>query len=659
MSTNKRLKTAHGSPIVKDFGSSAEAPSASVSDLPNDLLKQCFSFIPGQYITVAPVCRHFFSNYCTVGMGESETANSADALFQISRNKRTTADAVSNDVHLTELSFILDAPKEFIYKVCNKAARKRHRDVIECAVAFGVEHGYDKDMFTLDRSVLGRLAEDGDLDMLKFLNFHFRLSSRNISGHALYLMAWERILYGAARRGRIDILDWMTEVVCFDFLFESEYSYESIDEIMRACYRMGSYESVVWWRKQFGSRLDEIEDNECMSLVAESGNVELLRHVQKNLFERSVSSEEIFARAARSGNIEMLKYCYQNSFPFNEDVCGYVLDNIHNDHALQVLKWLRRHNFPWNEKTCSFAAKHENLDALKWARSAGCPWNEITFAVAAKNGNIEMLEYCLDNGCPMDAKACELAVTNGDDLKALETLKWLRKHSCPWDERTYQGAFYCQNFSCLIFAHKNGCPRAYVDRQRIIDSDDLTAVKFFLQVIDKEHIPYYYREMIRRDASDSLIIEKLRLFREYGHQWSADFCASAAAVGKLKILQWLRYHDCSWDVQTCNSAVQERNFEVLKYAHKNGCEWNKHTFAYCMAAHSIEDEVGKIPTKPRSGMGEIYDYLVRHDCPKPDTSDWRIKTSEPSDEYSDESFDDYSDDDSYDKFHFGLGLGAI
>ena len=134
---NKRLKTAHDSPIVR------EEPLASLKDLPNDLLKYCFSFIPGSYIAVAPVCRHFYSNYCTMGMDDSDTANSADALFQISWNKRTIVDAVSNDVYLTELSFILDAPKEFMYKVFNKAAIKRCRDVIKCAVAFGfgVEHG--------------------------------------------------------------------------------------------------------------------------------------------------------------------------------------------------------------------------------------------------------------------------------------------------------------------------------------------------------------------------------------------------------------------------------------------------------------------------------------------------------------------------------------
>lgn len=69
--------------------------SASISDLPNYLLKHCFSFISGSYITVAPVSRRFFSSYATISIDDSDTVNSADTLLKIGKNKRTTADALS------------------------------------------------------------------------------------------------------------------------------------------------------------------------------------------------------------------------------------------------------------------------------------------------------------------------------------------------------------------------------------------------------------------------------------------------------------------------------------------------------------------------------------------------------------------------------------
>ncbi|GFH47600.1 predicted protein [Chaetoceros tenuissimus] len=76
-----------------------------------------------------------------------------------------------------------------------------------------------------------------------------------------------------------------------------------------------------------------------------------------------------------------------------------------------------------------------------------------------------------------------------------------------------------------------------------------------------------------------------------------------------------------------------------------------------MTSFGLAYEVDKIPTKPRSEMEEIYDYLVRNGCPRPESSDWRIKpieASKPPDEssdvysdnYSGESFDDISDDNS-------------
>ena len=82
--SNKRLKVSHSS----DRAIAREVPTAaSISDLPNDLLKHCFSFIPGSYVKVAPVCRQFFRNYCTVGIDDSLTALSTNVLLKIGQNK--------------------------------------------------------------------------------------------------------------------------------------------------------------------------------------------------------------------------------------------------------------------------------------------------------------------------------------------------------------------------------------------------------------------------------------------------------------------------------------------------------------------------------------------------------------------------------------------
>ncbi len=117
--SNKRLKLSHTS-------DSEEVPSASISDLPTDLLKYYFSFIPGSYIAVAPVSRHFFSNYCPVGVPELSNMNYADPLLKIGRNKTTTEFGVSS-VSRCSLE---------IYSQRLLSALNGRQDIIDCALAY-------------------------------------------------------------------------------------------------------------------------------------------------------------------------------------------------------------------------------------------------------------------------------------------------------------------------------------------------------------------------------------------------------------------------------------------------------------------------------------------------------------------------------------------
>lgn len=193
--------------------------------------------------------------------------------------------------------------------------------------------------------------------------------------------------------------------------------------------------------------------------------------------------------AAQSGNIEMLEYCYQRDESlFDKSIPKISLRNKDKDQALEVLKWLRQTNCPWDNWTCSSAAENDNLKALEWARSGGCAWDTHTFGAAARNGNIEMLAYCLENGCPMDTWACQMAMRNKNDSKAIETLKWLRRHSLPWDKYSCYGALESKNFSCLMFALENGCPYTKELFQRVMESDAIHAFEFYLKLLSLDHL---------------------------------------------------------------------------------------------------------------------------------------------------------------------------
>ena len=376
----KRFKTNYDSKIVR------EDPTASIGDLPSDVLKHCFSFIPGSYVTVAPVSRHFFSNYVTLGIHESAAFNSADSILKMGRNRRTTVDsttvdAVSNDMKLTEYAFMSKAPQEFLNKVCIKAAAKGRKHILEFAAAFGMDVAQILEGCS---SWAEALAEEGNIDFLKYLHERFNCFSQD------YCSEWHKIAVSAASGGHVHILDWIYDMVesIEPFLFDDS----DVDDVIEA----GNVEVLKWCNQALDGTLDFERFG---PTVAASGNINALKY----LFEVSHDkyfNEEISEIAAKMGNLEMLEFCHQNfDNPFNEKTCAESLHNKDKDQALKVLQWLRRHDCAWDEKTCSAAASKDNMLALQWAKRNGCSWNEDTCNAAVRNYNLEILMFAHENGC--------------------------------------------------------------------------------------------------------------------------------------------------------------------------------------------------------------------------------------------------------------------
>ncbi|GFH47591.1 hypothetical protein CTEN210_04066 [Chaetoceros tenuissimus] len=599
--SNKRLKVTHGG---------TEVPAASISNLPNDLLKHCFSFIPGQYVTVAPVCRQFFTSYCTVGLGDNDTVNSAEALLKIGKNKRTTADVVADDVLLFEHYITNNAPKEFIESVCCRAASRGRRDILEYAPIFGVDV----------RDILGgaeinweeALAKEGNIDCLKYLHEKFDCFTKELG----FDRRLGSMINPAAEKGHVHILQWIYEMTKSNIPSVRIWDIGVIQKIVS----FGKIECIKWCHNTFERSLDF---SDYVEHVASTGNVDALKWLAQ-LDGNSISDQSLLADAARSGSIEMLEYCNQMSDSFlSVFVPALAMRNKDKDQSLEVLKWLRQHDCPWDEKTCCSLALRDNLNALKWARNEGCLWDADTFASAAGTGNIEILEYCLANRCPIDERACSVAARITNESKALETLKWLREHSFPWNERTCYAALEEENFSCLMFALQNGCPSTQGVFRRVMESDAIDAFEFYLDKVVEPDSPndISFKEIFTSSASDSCLIKKLRLLRKYGHEWNESFCAWAAGIGNLNVLRWLRFHGCSWDARTCTEAASRRSLRILEYAHENGCEWDESTFAPCVT-HLHSSETMKWSTVPRKKCKEIVEYLLEHNCPRP--KDFRL-----------------------------------
>ncbi|GFH47592.1 hypothetical protein CTEN210_04067 [Chaetoceros tenuissimus] len=532
--SNKRLKVSHGGSGIGLGSSLSEVPSASISDLPNDLLKHCFSFIPGSYVNVAPVSRQFFSNYSTVGIDDSLTALSTDVLLKIGRNRRTTVDAVSNDAQLTEYCFIIAAPDDFMIKVCHKAALKGRTDVIDCAKAFRINLDnvmWKKD--SMDVNLIENLAKEGNIEMIQYFD-----SSK------FYLQIWKEIFYKAMASDHIHVMKWV---------FQESSQYDDWGTFMKTM-------------------------------------IEAYEHVLEGV-EATEVTFRLCGMAAERGNIQVLEYCHQNNLQFNvlSELCDFSMENKDEEKALESLKWLRRHGCPWDEDLCELAARNNYFNVLKWARSEGCPWNENTMKAAAESGNTVIIKYCIENECPMTEEACESAMLNKDRSKALEVLKLLRNLACPWDSWTILNAIDNHNFEAMMWAKRNGCPWNKKTFTSLVQEGNISIIEEFLRDEPQHNVnDVFEAALANKTSSDAFMMEKFKLLHKYGYKWNARTMSEAAKQGRLRVMQWLRKMGCPMNAfDTCIAAVEEsKNKAVMKYAHEvAGCKLSEGEYKHCFGRY--------------------------------------------------------------------------
>lgn len=75
-------------------------------------------------------------------------------------------------------------------------------------------------------------------------------------------------------------------------------------------------------------------------------------------------------------------------------------------------------------------------------------------------------------------------------------------------------------------------------------------------------------------------LEVLKWARSMGCRWNVGTCINAAIRGNLKILQWARSKGCSWDENVCSQAALYGHDHIIKWAHSEGCPWNELTCDY-------------------------------------------------------------------------------
>ncbi|GFH53336.1 predicted protein [Chaetoceros tenuissimus] len=217
---------------LEDVGSNSVEPlepSATMNDLPSEVMKNIFSFVgKGNYCFVAPVSKDFCFNYLTMDVIEDKFAHKMDCQLAIGRNKFTTAAAASFSFELAEYCFF-KAPEKFQEQLVRKAVRKGKVDIVEIGLAMGVD--LKKTLLYVEGGVLQDVVKHGSLEMLKFLigkdvdvkSETFNILETAATYDQLAILKWlyrnkfipfsnghygDFVLMTAARFGKFAIVEW-------------------------------------------------------------------------------------------------------------------------------------------------------------------------------------------------------------------------------------------------------------------------------------------------------------------------------------------------------------------------------------------------------------------------------------------------------------------
>jgi hypothetical protein len=231
-------------------------------------------------------------------------------------------------------------------------------------------------------------AEYSHLDILDWL-----YSVRNkLYGGGLESWPITAIIYSAASRGRLEVLEWFknvnppwvkAKVLCRETAEKAaRYSHKHIllwliqnKFRLSTCKRLcsfaaidGNYDLVLWLHEQ-GCALEGFVVRNSIS----GGNVKLVAWVMERI-NRKVNTTDI-EFTIQKGRLEVLNYFYEQPY------CRPLITTPSNllfavkNFEYEIAKWLVTKGCKLVPELCAIAATAKNADGLKFLREIGCPWD--------------------------------------------------------------------------------------------------------------------------------------------------------------------------------------------------------------------------------------------------------------------------------------------
>lgn len=198
-----------------------------------------------------------------------------------------------------------------------------------------------------------------------------------------------------------------------------------------------------------------------------------------------------------------------------------------------------------------FALRSNNIECIRYLVEQGCPHN-VNRSFCYTN-NVECLKYVLTH-CPKFKPSFNDCIRGTNDTAVVDCLL---KHGHRWDSETMRQCAGSDSYSLAIIRHlhERGCN----------DWDGVT-----------------------RTAAASGRLEVLQYAHEHGVSWDALLTFHAACSshpGALQCLQYAVTHGCPWAEDTLQAAAHNDKWHLFQYALVHGCPYHPSVAAAVAGLH--------------------------------------------------------------------------
>jgi hypothetical protein len=322
----------------------------------------------------------------------------------------------------------------------------------------------------------------------------------------------------------------------------------------------------------------------------------------RSLFVRShkkINKVFITNWALICGDFHIAVWCLERKFRIKKLVaCKEFFQISQTLEIEEAQKWIIKNYFRSPNTNCSgFCAESNNFSLLKWVTDQKYGLDSLTIACwAAFHGNFEMLDWIVemrtdvrDPSFAVNVRIVRMASKGGQ----LEMIKKLIDFGFKPDVYCFNAAVESNQLSVALWLQEKYAFR--LDKNATTataasTSGSLEIIKFIIEQGCLYNGFGYKTKSVGAIIIKNRDIKLLKWAHKKGLQFKYDECETAASMGDLDTLKWLRKKKCDFG-ETLRVAAVRGQFELFQWALENGADHHPTEYNY----YSAVAKFGNIP----------------------------------------------------------------